>query len=120
MMERLVWDADDEVASRARVARSALRQAGRHERAIEACLAELGGAGVADLSLAAFVLRRAQRHGDRARGLAAMAARINRDPEAAASLAASLERHERNAMRVSEWAGDAALAPRAEPARQDG
>lgn len=103
MGDRLVWDADDEVASRARVTRGALRQAARHERATEACLAEMSGSGTPSLSLTAFMLRRARRHVDRAQGLAAMATRINRDPQAEASLAASLERHERNALKVMRW-----------------
>ncbi len=95
----------DEAASRSRVARGALRQAMRHERAIEACLAELDGMGDPKLSHVAFVLRRAQPHADRARGLAQMAARISRDPDAAPILAATVERQERNALRVAAWPG---------------
>ena len=103
MGDRVVWDAGDEVASRARVVRGALRQVARHEHAVEACLAELSGHGTPGLSQVAFMLRRARRHVDRAHGLAAMAARINRDPEAVASLAACLERQERNVLRVTRW-----------------
>jgi hypothetical protein len=110
MSDRLIWDTEDEAAIRARIARCALRQAGRHERAIEACLAELAGTPSADLSLVAFVLRRARHHSDRARRLAAMAARIDPDPAAAPSLAAALERHERNALRVARWRAEGTLA----------
>ena len=89
--------------TRARVAQGALRQAARHERALRACLAELNGRGAPSGALTLTVVRRARRHADRAFGLAKMAARLNRDPLVAAPLAAALERHERDVMRVARW-----------------
>lgn len=107
----------DEAARLASVARGAVRQAGRHERAIEACLAELSGAGTPDHAVVAVVMRRARRHALHARELTALAARVNPEPDAAPSLAASLERQERNVLRlagpdqVMGGGTDASLAP---------
>ena len=106
MDERTVGGLADERATRNRVVRGALRQAGRHERALEACLSELTGTGQPSLGLAAFVLRRARLHADRASGLAATATRLNRDGLAVAWLAAAVERQERNTLRVARWSAD--------------
>lgn len=89
--------------TRARVAEGALRQAARHERALRACLAELDGYGAPTGPLTVAMVRRARRHADRAHGLARIAVRLNRDPLAAPSLAAALERHDRNLMLVAQW-----------------
>jgi hypothetical protein len=83
-----------------RVAASAIQQAARHERALEACLAELDGGDAPHDDLAEATHRRAMRHAQRAVGLAKTAARVNRDPLAEAFFAALLERHERNALLV--------------------
>ena len=106
MDERTFGNIADELASRNRVIEGALRQAGRHERAVEACLSELTGAGDPSRGLAAFVLRRARLHADRANGLAGTARRLNRDQEAATWLAAAVERHERTALRVARWTSE--------------
>ena len=88
------------VLTPARVAASALQQAARHERALQACLAELDGIDEPDGHLAETTRRRASRHAERALGLTRTAIRLNRDPLAEAFLAALLERHERNALRA--------------------
>ena len=83
-----------------RVAASAIQQAARHERALLACLAELGGVDEPTSDLADATRRRALRHAERAIGLTRTAIRVNRDPLADAFFASLLERHERNALRV--------------------
>ena len=83
-----------------KVVGGALKQAARHERAIQACLAELGGYDAPTSDLADSTRRRATRHAERAIGLIWTAIRLNRDPLADAFLAALLEGHERNAMRI--------------------
>ena len=88
----------------ARVASSAIQQAARHERALQACLAELGGVDEPTSELAETTRRRAMRHAERAIGLTRTAIRVNRDPLAEAFLAALLERHERNALLVERMA----------------
>lgn len=85
-----------------RVASSAIKQAARHERALQACLAELDGADLPKSDLAEATRRRAARHAERALSLTRTAIRLNRDPLAEAFLASLLERHERNALRVEE------------------
>ena len=87
-----------------RVAASAIQQAARHERALQACLAELGGVDEPAVDLADSTWRRATRHAERAVGLARTAVRVNRDPLAEAFFAALLKRHERNALRVQRLA----------------
>lgn len=119
MGDRPVGNAADEAASRARVARGALRQIGRHEHAIEACLSELRGRDEPTASQISSVLGRARHHAERARGLAAVAARINRDPNAAAALAAVIERQERVAMRVQRWPEAAVVGSPASPMREE-
>ena len=89
-----------------RVVSSALKQAARHDHALRACLAELGGYGEPNSDLTEETRRRAARHADRAISLTRTAIRLNRDPLAEAFLAALLERHERAALRV-EQQGDA-------------
>ena len=118
MGDQSLSNAADEAASRARVIRGALRQIARHEHAIEACLSELGGAVRPTSSQVTFVLRRAGRHVERAHGLATMAARINRDPNAAAGLAAVVERQERAALRVQGWSEVSAEALSPRPVRE--
>jgi hypothetical protein len=103
MSDRMVWAADDEATAKTRVARGAVRQASRHERAIEACLAELAGDGAPDPSLVDFMLRRARRHAGHAESLVQMASRVNQDDDVALTLAAKMEHHERNHLRVVEW-----------------
>lgn len=93
-----------------RVAASAIQQAARHERALQACLAELGGAEEPTSDLAEATRRRAKRHADRAIGLTRTAIRVNRDPLAEAFFAALLERHERNALLVERMAATASGA----------
>ena len=89
--------------------RALLRQAGRHERAIEACLSELTGTCEPNLGLITFVLGRGRLHADRASGLTATASHLNRDAEAVTWLAATVVRQERNAVRLERWsAGPAA------------
>ena len=83
-----------------RVAASAIQQAARHERALQACLAELGGVDLPTRDLAEMARRRAMRHAERAIGLARTAVRVNRDPLAEPIFASLLERHERNALLV--------------------
>ena len=83
-----------------RVAAGAIQQAARHEHALRACVAELGGIDEPSGELAASIRRRASRHAERAIGLTRTAIRLNRDPLAEAFLAALLERHERSALRV--------------------
>jgi len=85
-----------------RVASSAIKQAGRHERALRACLAELGGTDAPTSDLAEETRLRAARHAERALSLTRTAIRLNQDPLAEAFLAALLERHERNALQVEE------------------
>ena len=87
-----------------RVAASAIQQAARHERALQACLAELGGVDAPTSDLADTARRRAMRHAERAIGLARTAVRVNRDPVAEAFFASLLERHERNALLVERMA----------------
>ena len=106
MDERTFDDAAEEAVTRERAVRGVLRQVGRHERAIEACLSELEGTGDPSGSLAAFVLRRARLHADRASGLTATANRLNRDDRAVMWLAAAVERQERNALRVERRSRD--------------
>jgi len=83
-----------------RVAASAIQQAARHERALQSCMAELGGVDEPTSELAESTRRRAMRHAERAIGLTRTAIRLNRDPLAEAFFAALLERHERNALLV--------------------
>jgi hypothetical protein len=83
-----------------RVAASAIQQAARHERALQSCMAELGGVDEPTSELAESTRRRAMRHAERAIGLTRTAIRLNRDPLADAFFAALLERHERNALLV--------------------
>ena len=90
---RLTWE---------RVVSSAITQAARHERALQACLAELGGTDAPKSDLAEATRRRAARHVERALSLTRTAIRLNRDPLAEAFLAALLERHERDALRVEQ------------------
>jgi hypothetical protein len=85
-----------------RVASSAIKQAARHERALQACLAELDGTDAPTTDLAEETRRRAARHADRALSLTRTAIRLNRDPLAEPFLAALLERHERDALRVQQ------------------
>ena len=85
-----------------RVAASALKQAARHEHALKACLAELGGHDAPNIDLAEATRRRAARHAERAISLTRTAIRLNRDPLAGAFLAALLERHERAALQVEQ------------------
>ena len=87
-----------------RVAAGAIRQAARHERALQACLAELGGVDEPTVELADSTWRRAARHAERAVGLARTAVRVNRDLLAEAFFASLLERHERNALLVERMA----------------
>jgi hypothetical protein len=94
----------------ARVAESALRQAARHEQALDACLTELSGVGAPTPDAVEAALGRARHHAFRATGLAATAVRINDDPAASASLAAALEHHERSAQRVADLCATAELA----------
>ncbi len=93
---------DARALSWARVADSALRQAARHEKALDACLTELSGRGEPTPAATVAVLGRARHHASRAIGLAATAVRINRDPSAGAMLAAALEHHERGLHRVED------------------
>jgi hypothetical protein len=95
----------NEGLTRARVAAGALRQAARHERALRACLAELDGQAAPADPLTLAMVRRARRHADRACGLARIAAQLNRDPLSAPVLAAAVERHERDLLRVRQWGG---------------
>ena len=118
MGDRPLSNAADEAASRARVIRGALRQIARHEHAIEACLGELCGSERPTSSQVTCILRRAGRHVERAHGLATMAARINRDPNAAAGLAAVVERQERAAMRAQGWSEASAEALSTGPVRE--
>lgn len=83
-----------------RVAESAIHQAARHERALQACLAELGGVDEPTSDLADSTRRRAKRHADRAIGLIRTAIRMNRDPHTDTLFASLLERHEGNALLV--------------------
>lgn len=83
-----------------KVVGGALKQAARHEHALQACLAELGGYDAPASDLSDSTRRRATRHAERAIGLVRTAIRLNRDPLADAFLAALLERHERNAMLI--------------------
>jgi hypothetical protein len=94
----------------AKVAASAIQQAARHERALDACLAELGGYDQPKSDLAESTRQRAMRHAERAISLAKTGARVNRDPLAEAFFAALLERHERNALLVEQM-----LTPAAAP-----
>jgi hypothetical protein len=87
-----------------RVAASAIQQAARHERALQACLAELDGVDAPTSELAETARRRAMRHAERAIGLARTAIRVNCDPLAEAFFASLLERHERNALLVEQTA----------------
>ncbi|MFN8521836.1 MAG: hypothetical protein U0821_01880 [Chloroflexota bacterium] len=103
MNEQLVWNRADEIATRRRVAHGALRQAARHEHAVEACLGELGGYDAPTMGLVASVLRRVRRHADRAEGLAQMASRINRDPEFAPVLVEALHRQRGLRARIEAW-----------------
>ena len=82
-----------------RVAASAIQQAARHERALQSCLAELGGVDAPTSDLAETARRRAMRHAERAIGLARTAIRVNRDPlaEAVLRVAAGAPRAERAA-----------------------
>ncbi len=118
MGDRTLSNAADEAASRVRVTRGALRQIARHEHAIDACLSELAGREGPSASQITFILRRAGRHVERAHGLATMAARINRDPNAAAGLAAVVERQERAALRVQRWSETLVEAPSPGPVRE--
>jgi hypothetical protein len=93
----------------ARVAESALQQAARHEHALLACLAELEGYDEPAADLIEATSRRAMRHAGRAVGLAKTAIRVNRDPLAEVLFAALLERYERHALRVEQWAVGASL-----------
>ena len=83
-----------------KVVGGALKQAARHEHALQACLAELGGYDAPTGDLSDSTQRRASRHAERAIGLVRTAIRLNRDPLAEAFLASLLERHERNAMLI--------------------
>jgi hypothetical protein len=83
-----------------KVVAGALKQAARHEHALEACLAELGGYDAPTSDLADSTRRRASRHAERAIGLVRTAIRMNRDSLAEVFLASLLERHERNAMLI--------------------
>jgi hypothetical protein len=94
-----------------RVAAGALQQAARHEHALRACLAELSGSDEPSSEFAESTRRRASRHAERAIGLTRTAIRLNRDPLAGAFLAALLERHERNALRVQEPTTDRTGTP---------
>jgi len=87
-----------------RVAAGAIQQASRHERALQACLAELRGVDAPTSELADSTRRRAMRHAERAISLTRTAIRLNHDPLAEAFLAALLERHERNALKVQQIA----------------
>ncbi len=87
-----------------RVAASAIQQAARHERALLACLAELGGVDEPTCDLADSTRRRAMRHAERAVGLARTAVRVNRDSLAEPFFASLLERHERTALLVERMA----------------
>ena len=87
-----------------RVAASAIQQAARHERALQACLAELGGGDEPTSDLTDTARRRAMRHAERAIGLTRTAVRVNRDPLAEPFFASLLERHERNALLVERLA----------------
>jgi len=88
--------------ARVRVVEAALRQAARHERALFACLGEIGDARApAHDPAAADYLRWARRHANRALGLARVGARLNADPSMAAPLAATVERCERHLMAIS-------------------
>ena len=110
MDERAFDDAAEEAVTRQRTVRAVLRQVGRHERAIEACLSELDGTGDPSPTLAALVLRQARLHAERASGLTATANRLNRDDEAVTWLAAAVERQERNVLRVERWAAGSATS----------
>jgi hypothetical protein len=81
-----------------RVVDGALKQAARHEHALRACLAELGGHDAPTSDLADSTRRRANRHAERAISLTRTAIRLNRDPMADLFLTALLERHERAAL----------------------
>ena len=104
----------DQMGTRAltpeRVAASAIQQAARHERALQACLAELGGVDEPTSDLADATRSRAMRHAERAIGLTRTAIRVNRDPLDEAFFAALLERHERNALVVEQMAATPAGA----------
>jgi len=93
-----------------RVAASAIQQAARHERALQACLAELGGVDEPTSDPSDATRSRAMRHADRAISLTWTAIRVNRDPLAEAFFAALLERHERNALLVERMAATASGA----------
>jgi hypothetical protein len=95
-----------------RVVEGALKQAARHEHALRACLAELGGHDAPTSDLAESTRRRATRHAERAIGLTRTAIRLNRDPMADLFLTALLERHERAALLVEQLgaADEAALS----------
>ena len=88
------------VLSPERVAASAIQQAARHERALQACLAELSGVDAPTSDLAETARSRTLRHAGRAIGLVRTAIRVNRDPFAEPFFASLLERHERNALLV--------------------
>ena len=87
----------------ARVAASAMQQAARHERALQACLAELTGNDLPTPDIAVSVRARALRHANRAVNLAKTAIRIDRGSPTDAFFAALLERYERNALLVERW-----------------
>jgi hypothetical protein len=89
--------------SAARVATAAIQQAARHERALLACLSEMAGDDTPIDEQVQTVRRRAKRHAGRAVGLVRTAIRLNPDPQAEATLAALLERHERNALLADCW-----------------
>jgi hypothetical protein len=91
---------DNDTLTWEKVVSGALKQAARHEHALQACLAELGGYDAPTSDLSDSTRRRATRHADRAIGLVRTAIRLNRDPLAEAFLAALQERHERNAMLI--------------------
>ena len=105
-MDEPTFDAAEHGMTRERAVRALLRQAGRHERAIEACLSELTGTCEPNLGLITLVLGRGRLHADRASGLTATANRLNRDDRAVMWLAAAVERQERNALRVERRSRD--------------
>jgi hypothetical protein len=90
-----------------RVVDGALKQAARHERALRACLAELGGYDAPTSDLADSTRLRAIRHAERAISLTRTAIRLNRDSMADLFLAALLERHERAALLVQDLGASA-------------
>ena len=94
-----------------KVVAGALKQAARHEHALGACLAELGGYDAPTSDLSDSTRRRATRHAERAIGLVRTAIRMNRDSLAEVFLAALLERHERNAMLIERMGGAPERAP---------